>query len=172
MYRQNRLANRQGEPVNQKGGQKMTTQISCTTPAQRAVLAQHGFVRVDGLEATRTTYDPINGAIRVAGGVIGHDDDERPARWRGRWDYNKSKFVIRTSTKFGCEVWLRSGYPELFEDGNEELHDIGFPNELHQLLREIAPYGKGCNVPLSNGEGVHWAHLLRRLAEPDWDPKS
>lgn len=112
-----------------------------TTTGQREVLQRLGFVHVTGLVETD---------LRGRESVIG---DNLPARWIGRWDHNNGRQCVTT---LGGEVWIRTA------------SKTGMTSEE---ITDLCPNGKGCYVPCSNGEGLAFNDIMRRLVEPDWMPE-
>jgi hypothetical protein len=111
-----------------------------TTPAERKMLHDAGFVHVTGL----TVQPPHNAESYVIGERL------TPAN-HGKWDQNNSKIVVVTT---GGEVWLRAGGAE-------------GPACVEEVKKQLAPNGRGAFVPLSNGETVEQYHLFCRVADPN-----
>lgn len=76
--------------------------------------------------------------------------DELSIRQLGKYCQNNGVAAITTD---GGEVWIGSSM-----------------GSWPECLQEIAPNEEGCFVPCSNGEEIRQRDLLRRLANPNWEP--
>ncbi len=114
-----------------------------TTLEQREVLARAGFVHVTGL----TAWGPMTDQKSVIRLNLASD--------LGNIGYNNGVTVIVT---LGAEIWLAVG---------PKMDVLGF----RDVATSIFPKQNGAFVPCSNGESVYGKDLLRRIADPDWEPR-
>lgn len=127
----------------------MSHVVKPTSQDERKLLQAAGFVHVTGLVATSF----MNSSDTKP---IGHDLHPRDL---GRFGSNNSTDVVITT---GGEVWLAS-----HTDGS-----ISLKSELiNTVLTELCPNGIGAWVPCSNGEQLNYRDLLKRVADPDCDPR-
>ncbi len=113
-----------------------------TTPQERRLLADAGFVHVTGLR-----YWHPDGAS--------HEDHFIGKNLRseelGKYDHNNSMNVIVTT---GGEVWIKAG---------------ACPEDRSEVIVTMAPNGCGAFVPLSNGEQISHYDLLMRTNNPNYN---
>ena len=119
-----------------------------TTPEERKLLQDAGFVHVTGL-------NPVNIHGKEDGKPIGHHLRHNDL---GRYDSNNGMGVIVTT---GGEVWLA----RQTDQSMRWRYD-----SIHTALTTLCPNEKGTFVPGSNGEQLYWRDLLWRVADPDYVP--
>lgn len=115
--------------------------LAKTTPEERQLLRDFGFIHVTGL---KVYPDCIRDGY--------HMGEINPVRL-GTWNYNNGKFVIVTR---GGEVWLADGAVT--------------QRDLQDLLDRLCPAEPAGPVPCSNGEKIDSDDLIARLTDPDWQP--
>lgn len=117
----------------------MSEPISATTPTLAEQLTQLGFSRVDGLVATQA-WNPDE-KYRIAA-RIGEKE---------KWDFNNGVLAVNLANG---QVWIT-----LSQQGMHTFHDI-----RDRFCRK----GKGCFVPLSNGELMNWREIEEKRANPEY----
>lgn len=128
-----------------------------TTPEERKLLRDNGFVHVTGL--TESYPDGSDPSV-----IYGEDDQ------LGRHDYGNGPVVIVTE---GGEVWLGGpgeharSWPEPI---SPETSSRWFHRRVDPLFEKFCPNGRGVSVPCSSGKVIAINDLLDRLANPDFQP--
>ncbi|MEK7100620.1 MAG: hypothetical protein AAB921_00805, partial [Patescibacteria group bacterium] len=112
---------------------------------ERAFLRAVGFVHVTGLRYAAGSF--------AAGTLV---QTPRPVEL-GRWDSNNGVEVIVTP---GGEVWLAMYTCDHRLDREQ----------VRLTINSFAPNGQGAHVPCSNGESLNMHEVLKRHANPDWEP--
>jgi len=123
---------------------------SGTTPStakERELLRQAGFVYVTGLETQHLVLHEEYQSYRIG-------EDTTPSDL-GKKDSNNGMRVVVT---LGGEWWLA----RVAADSTVQ----------EAVMKRVAPNGKGCCVPCSNGETIAFFDILSRIADPDWMPET
>lgn len=120
--------------------------VTPTTPEERSLLHDAGFVHVTGLRLTNWRLVDCEEPAPIGKDLAPID--------LGRYGYNAGFQVIVT---LGGEVWIRHTSPE--DDGRPDV------------LRRFCPNGGDAWVPCGNGVGIDFYDLMARFADPDYQPR-
>jgi hypothetical protein len=113
-----------------------------STPEERGMLRECGFVHVTGLRTICRRGLPSY----VIGEKLRKEDF-------GRLGIHNQYISIVT---MGGEVWLRA-----------EMKEV--EPEIGEIWKKLCPNGSGAFVPLSNGESTDIHELLARIVDPDFE---